>query len=128
MKIALSFLCSLFVLTGCSSSHVSTTYLTSPPIAIEASDLNKYWISHENKGSFNIYKLEVPKHNGMVKIQYLIDSNGDIFNPSILEATPNDAWNDIAMHGLSAVEYTPAEGNKEKVPVIVAKEFIFTQP
>lgn len=93
MKIVFSFLITLFILTGCTSSLIANQYLIQSPMTIETSEFNSYLIGHTNKGSFNIYRLTPPKYDDVAQIQYLMDDNGDIFDPARVEVEKHEQQN-----------------------------------
>ncbi|GHA52235.1 hypothetical protein ACFFLZ_02620 [Photobacterium aphoticum] len=82
MKIVFSFLITLFILTGCTSSLIANQYLIQSPMTIETSEFNSYLIGHTNKGSFNVYKVDTLKQTETVTHQYFINADGSIFNPA----------------------------------------------
>ena len=71
--------------------------------------------------------LKLPKTGGYVQINYLIDSNGEIFNPTIVDSSPKGEWDLIALKALSKVEYVPSEFNSSNIPVYVTSEFKFVE-
>lgn len=115
---------SLLALSGCASKQ--EVYLTQSPIKVERQDLEDYWVQTSEDFRFNLKPhIDVPKIDGYVHINYLIDSNGEIFNPTIVESSPEGKWDFIALKALSKLEYVPAESNTLKVPVYVTSEMSF---
>jgi TonB family protein len=113
----------LLVLSGCKSTPEQ--YLTESPITVEQSDLQKYWIQEAKKFSFKTDTLRPPKTSGFVKVKYLVDSNGEIFNPTVVESSPDGAWDKFALRALSNLHYVPSKINSSNTPVYVVTEFIF---
>ncbi len=118
----------LLAVSGCASKQEvkQEVYLTQSPIKIEIHELGDYWIQLSEGIRFGFKpNTKLPKKDGYVRINYLIDSNGEIFNPSILESSPEGAWDLFALKALSKLEYVPAESNTLKIPVYVTSEFKF---
>ncbi|MEO2265806.1 TonB family protein [Pseudoalteromonas sp. YIC-656] len=113
----------ILVLGGCKSAPQQ--YLTKTPITIEQSELQNYWIQEAKEFSFKVSRLQPPKSSGVVKVKYLVDSNGQIFNPIVVESSPNGAWDKFALQALSNIHYVPAKANSSNVPVYVTTEFTF---
>lgn len=55
----------------------------------------------------------------------MIDSNGKLFNPEIIESVPEGVWDDQGLKALKRMEYKPSESNIDKNPVYVTTEFHF---
>jgi TonB family protein len=113
----------LLLLSGCKSTPEQ--YLTESPITVEQSDLPKYWVQEAKKFSFNTNTLKPPKTSGFVKVKYLVDSNGEIFNPTVVESSPNGAWDKFALRALRNIHYVPSKANSSNAPVYVTTEFKF---
>lgn len=126
MKILSILLISLLALGGCASKQ--EVYLTQSPINVEQHDLDDYWVQSSEKSRFSVKpNIKLPKAGSVVKINYLIDSNGEIFNPTIVESSPEGEWSFIALKALSKVEYVPSESNSLNIPVYVTSEFKFAE-
>ncbi len=124
MRILSLFSISLLALSGCASKQ--EVYLTQSPIKVERQDLEDYWVQTSEDFRFSLKPhIDVPKIDGYVQINYLIDSNGEIFNPTIVESSPEGEWDLIALKALSKLEYVPAESNTLKIPVYVTSEISF---
>ncbi|TWX67752.1 energy transducer TonB [Colwellia demingiae] len=111
------------ILIGCQS--IPEQYLTQPAIKIEEPELSKYWVAKDGGISFKSPSGKLPSENGTVFINYLIDSNGEIFNLKVVKSTPSDAWNKIALKVLKQTVYINAETNLIKAPVIVTTKVVF---
>ncbi|ASI93911.1 energy transducer TonB [Vibrio rotiferianus] len=122
MNILKALLLSLITLIGCSSSP--KVHLTQSPIEVESQDLDKYWVQDSGKFKFTS-RAKLPKTSGYVLINYLVDSNGEIFNPTIVESSPKGEWELIALEALSRINYLPSKSNSAKIPVYVTSEFKF---
>ncbi len=122
MKLFLATLLGLILLTGCTATP--QIYLSQEPVAIENSELRQYWVEEHGTFTMSFPGANQPKP-GMVKISYVIDSNGNIFNPEIVESTPAGMWDRGALAALKNMRYRPAEQNPSKIPVRVTTEFEF---
>ena len=111
------------LLAACKS--VPELYMTESAIVVEQAALTDYWVQKETEVSFSSRTLKPPKEDGFVAIKYLIDSNGAIFNPQIMESVPKGAWDKVALRALNAMEFVPAKDNTARTPVYVTMEFNF---
>lgn len=101
--------------------------LASDPIAIEASELSKYWVNQNPDFTFGIQPKFMPQKDtdGYVEIKYLIDSNGNLFNPEITESHPEGMWDYGGIKALTKFRYTQAEQNPSAQPVYVTTRIDF---
>ena len=113
----------LLVLGGCKSTPEQ--YLTEPAITIELSNLQNYWAPKTQTFSFKSRTFKQPKTSGAVKVKYLIDSNGEIFNPIVVESLPKGSWDKHALGAVSKFKYMPSKANSSKTPVYVTMEIKF---
>jgi TonB family protein len=113
----------LLVLSGCKSTPEQ--HLTESPITVEQSNLEDYWVQEAKEFSFKSSTLKPPKTSGFVRVKYLVDSNGGIFNPTVVESSPNGAWDKFALRALRNIHYVPSKANSSNTPVYVTTEFIF---
>lgn len=123
MKYISLFLVMIFFTVGCTSR--GEQLLNEPPITLNESDLEKYWFPTQATISFNNNFIP-PKVSGFVKVSYLIDSNGEIFNPVVTEA--EGGWDKFALRALREVHYVNTAFNFNKTPVYATKQFNFTAP
>jgi hypothetical protein len=123
MKYVSLFLVMIFFTVGCTSK--SEQLLNEPPITLNESELEKYWLPTQITISFNNHFIP-PKVSGFVKIRYLIDSNGEIFNLVVAES--EGGWDKFALRALREVHYVNTEFNFNKIPVYAIKQFNFTAP
>ncbi|WP_019028304.1 energy transducer TonB [Colwellia piezophila] len=115
----------LLMLSGCKSTPEQ--YLTESPITIEQSNLENYWVQEAKEFSFKFKNMKVPETGGFVNIKYLVDSNGEIFSPTVIESSPKGAWDKFALRALSNIKYVPSKANPSNTPVYVITEFTFGQ-
>lgn len=123
MKFFIIINLSIIFLCGCSSTP--TQSLSQTPIEIEQSDLNKYWQQTQKHFRFNTKSLKEPTTNGIVKLKYLIDSNGQIFSPIIVKSVPKGMWDEFALNALKNLQYIKSESNVTGIPVYVTTKFEF---
>jgi hypothetical protein len=123
MKIFAVISLSTLLLLGCNSTPKQS--LTQVPIEIENSDLIKYWQPVQQNFTTDTGSLITPNTSGFVKLKYLIDSNGQVFEPTIIESVPHGAWDKFALLALKNVKYINSESNKSGLPVYVTTKFQF---
>jgi hypothetical protein len=113
----------IFFTVGCTSKRVQL--LNEAPITLNESDLEKYWVPDKGTLTFKNHLIP-PKVSGFVKVRYLIDSNGEIFNPVVAES--EGGWDKFALRAIREVHYVNTEFNLNKTPVYAIKHFNFTAP
>ena len=123
MKFVSLFLIMIFFTVGCTSKRVQL--LNEAPITLNESDLEKYWVPDKGTLTFKNHLIP-PKVSGFVKVRYLIDSNGEIFNPVVAES--EGGWDKFALRAIREVHYVNTEFNINKTPVYAIKHFNFTAP
>lgn len=110
------------MLTGCALQ--TSQRLTTSPIEIENTELSNYW-EHE----VDSFKLEFistgPRMPGFVEVKYLIDSNGDVFNATVVKSQPKGVWDKAAIKAISNLKYRNVKQNPEATPVYVSMEISF---
>ncbi|MCL1080290.1 TonB family protein [Parashewanella spongiae] len=112
-----------FALVGCKSTPEK--FLSTSAVKIEQAELSKYWLQKDDEFSFEISTRKTPTKNGTVFLNYLIDSNGEIFDAKIMNSTPNHSWDKFALKALENTKYINAESNPNKTPVIVTTKIDF---
>jgi TonB family protein len=107
---------------------VPELYLSGDPVEVDVGQLEQYWIQENESFRFNISPSRVPEKGteGFVKIRFLIDSNGNIFNPKIIESVPEGAFDYSAAKALRKHKYIKAESNANATPVFVTTEIKFS--
>jgi hypothetical protein len=123
MKFVSLFLVFLLFLVGCSSK--SEQLLSEPPITLKEPEVGKYWVATKEDISFRNHLIP-PKVSGFVKVKYLIDSNGKVFNPIVAES--EGGWDKFALRAVKEFDYINTEFNSNKTPVYAIKHFSFTAP
>ncbi|MEP0176367.1 MAG: TonB family protein [Paraglaciecola sp.] len=109
------------LLFGCSA----TPNLSTEAIEVQSENLNKHWEMMSKSFSFSSPSNVVKRPKGYVKVRYLIDSNGKVFNPAIVESVPEGVWDDQGLKAVKQMEYKPSESNINRVPVYVTTQFYF---
>jgi TonB family protein len=112
-----------FILVGCKSTPEK--FLSEPAVNIEQAELSKYWLNRDNEFSFKVSTRKTPTKNGTVFLNYLIDSNGEIFNAKVVNSAPDNSWNKFALKALENTKYVNAESNLSKTPVLVTTKIDF---
>jgi len=110
-------------IVGCSSKNKEL--LNEPPLTIKMHELQKYWVPTQNSISFSNNFIP-PQESGFVKVRILIDSNGEVFNPVVIES--KGGWDKFALRAIKETHYVSTEFNFKKTPVFVIKEFQFSAP
>lgn len=123
MKILFILSLSVLILSACKAAPEK--YLTQVPITVEQANLQDYWVEQAQAFTFSSTTLKRPNVSGFVKLKYLVDSNGNIFNPIVVESSPAGAWDQYALRALSHVKYLPSKANVSHTPVYVITEFRF---
>lgn len=95
-------------------------YFASDIRIISSEQLGEYWIAEKETVKFRAPSNFKPSSGcGYVVLQYLIDSNGSVFNPEIIESEPVGFYDRTALTALSLLQYAPAETNTDRIPVKV---------
>lgn len=106
-------------------SCASTPELSTEAIEVSPEIMGQYWEMKSKSFSFSS-PLDVAKRpKGFVKVRYLIDSNGKVFNPEIVESVPEGVWDDQGLKAVKQMEYKPTETNSNNKPVYVTTQFHF---
>ena len=124
MKTLSLFLFSLLLL-GCSST--SDMYLSQTPVEVTDENISDYWVQTNERFRFNlpIQRAIGKNEDGYVKLRFLIDSNGNTFNPEVVESTPEGMWDYAGVKALSKQNFVPAETNRSKVQVYLTQTIYF---
>ena len=109
------------VLLAASCATKKEIVLTGDIVKVSGDELSNYWVPKKDKFSFN---LNMPK-KGYVKYRYIIDSNGNLFNPEIVESNPEGMVDHAGLVALSKIKYIPAKSNIKQIPVQVETEIRF---
>ena len=90
-------------------------------IQISTSELNNYWVPKNKQFSFDLRNYR----KGYVKFRYTIDSNGNLFNPEVVESKPEGLVDKAGLLALAEMKYIAASSNKNRTPVQVITEIRF---
>lgn len=124
MKYLLSALL-VALMVGCSS--IPERLILSQPLKVEQERLQEYWVQKNERFSFKTPSNISPSaiKPGAVTIEYLIDSNGNIFEAKVVASSPPGLWDKTALKAVKKIEYAPAESNEARTPVYVNTVFNF---
>lgn len=111
------------LLAACANS--TTAYLSQTPVDVPLKELPKYWLQGKQRFNFSQEEPGLPAKpvKGYVEIRYLIDSNGQPFNPQIVASEPQGELDPSALAALAKIRYRPAKSNPEAIPVYVTNRF-----
>lgn len=89
---------------------------------IDHEQLPEYWVPIQKNTRFMLNAQNMPENAcAHVVLEFLIDSNGNVFNPVIKEAAPKGAMDYAALKSLSLTTYDPADTNLDRTPVKVTQ-------
>ncbi len=125
-KIISIIIISLLVIS-CTSIKTSP-YLTSEPI-ISPEKLDDYWLSTNNiqplKHMSRSQRKALSGNTVVIKAEYLIDSNGDVFDVKILESNVNNSFSSLVAKSLQNRAFSPSSINTDRQPVIIQSQLTF---
>lgn len=126
MKVV-NFIVLVFCIFLASCATPPDLLLLSEPVKIDMNQLDKYWLQKNEVFRLKPRPYTYPKgvKEGYVVIRFIIDSNGNTFNPEIVESVPKGAFDWMAVQALAKIKYVRAGSNVNSVPVVVAKIFEF---
>ncbi len=102
-------------IVGC----MSVPNLASQPKEIAENELLNYWEMKEETFSVNSAISYKGRPDGYVKVRYLIDSNGIVHEPEVVESEPEGVWDAAGLKAAKKMEFVPASGNADRMPVYV---------
>ncbi len=113
------------LLLGCATTEKAV--LSQKPVEVTKENIDEYWVQKNKNYSFSILSTRVPKkpEKGHVTVRFLIDSNGNIFAPEIIESVPEGAWDFAGVKAVSKQDFVPAKSNSLKVPVYYTQTIFF---
>ena len=106
-------------------SCASTPELSTEAVEVSPQAIGQYWEMKSESFSFSSPLDVAERPKGFVKVRYLIDSKGKVFNPEIVESVPEGVWDDQGLKAVKQMEYKPSETNPNKNPVFVTTQFHF---
>jgi len=109
------------LLLGCSSAPK----LTSQPVEVSIENLSEFWLPKNDTFSFDSESVDPNRPKGYVKIRHLIDSNGMVFKPEVVESVPLGVWDDQGLKAVQEMAFVPSDSNAAKTPVYVVREVHF---
>ncbi len=113
------------LLFACAAQPIAS--LSADPIEVSTDELSNYWVNENTNFSYNLKPKYAPKKGseGYVTIQYLIDSNGNIFEPKVIESLPEGMWDYSGIKALTQFKYVRAQQNTNAAPVYVTTKIDF---
>jgi TonB family protein len=131
-------LLSLLLLSLAACVSKPTQYLTQQPIEVNDQTVHQYWkLESGNTFTFGFLKEPPassriankkafnPDQTGYFVVRFLIDSNGNTFDPEIIESEPAYGWDKVAKKAVAAQKFIPAESNELKIPVYYSQKLTF---
>jgi len=95
-------------------------------LEISSDQLSEYWVPEQDTVKFTFRsRSKLPEACGYVVVEYLIDSNGDIFDPTIMESQPKGAHEKSVLMMLSEMKYLPSDVNPDRTPVKITRRTDF---
>ena len=124
MKTLLLIFFSILVL-GCTSTP--EVALNQKPVEVTNDNVGKYWVLKNKKFSVNLPLRRAPEklEEGHVTLRFLIDSNGNTFDPEIIESVPEGIWDYAGVKAMSKQDFIPAESNTQNIPVYFTQTIFF---
>ncbi|MBS3797680.1 MULTISPECIES: energy transducer TonB [unclassified Pseudoalteromonas] len=124
MRLLLPSILIAVLLGGCMATQEQ--HLSAEPLEISSEQLHKYWRQERSEFTFSTRTFKKPPtENGYIKMRYLIDSNGEIFDVAIIESQPEGLWDTHALRSLKHLKYVPSSDNTELTPVYVTTDYHF---
>lgn len=119
MKKLFSACIATVVLAGCASAPPRPEPYYAAPI-VDATEENRshYWVT--TREHFFVKPKILPSRTqpcSYVKLHFTIDSNGNTFDPEIVETWPNDRFVGDALALVERHKFKPTDDNAERVPV-----------
>jgi len=84
----------------------------------ESEDSARYW--KLKQPGYSMRPAFVPSAHDpcwFAQIDYIIDSNGNVFNAEVVDVRPDDRFEVDALRMLAMHEYVPAETNPDRIPI-----------
>ena len=117
--------CFAVVATGCGTG-IRKPQLDEDIVAIDATELSRYWVDTVTDLQVSpLDEAEALPPCGYVEIEFLVDSNGEVFEERLVASEPPGVWDDWAMEVLLARRFAAAESNPGRVPVQVNQRTYF---
>lgn len=112
---------------ACSLTRV-TPYLTSEPLVLPGK-LSTYWVSQHDIQPLKYMNREqrtaLSGSTVVIKAEYLIDSNGDVFEVKILESNVEASFSSLVARSLQNRAFKPSATNTNRQPVVVQSMLTF---
>jgi TonB family protein len=95
------------------------------PIEVTNATLPNYWVSQTTAFMMKTGSAKTPTDSGVVTLRYLIDTQGNIQNATVVESTPMGVWDEAALNALKNLRYTQSVNNPQGLEVVVTTEMTF---
>jgi hypothetical protein len=110
----------LTLLCACSANPTQTeAFFTTDIVDLrDSKGSERYWEWKQSRYSFR--PVMAPSEREpcwFAQIDYIIDSNGNVFNAEVVEIRPDERFKVDALRMLAMHEYVPAETNPDRVPI-----------
>lgn len=121
----------IMALVGCQSTATTSIkpVFESDIRIVRAEQLDQYWVDSNQSKSFALAMNAIPAKlhdrtplKAVFSYRYVIDSEGNIFNPEILSVEGTEELKPVVYAYLNEVNYVPAKQNVRRVPVQVTVE------
>jgi len=115
-------------LAGCSGIQPGPEpYYAAPIVDVTEGSSTDYWVATRDRLTLRAGVLPSRSQPcSFVKLRFTIDSNGNTFDPEVVEAWPNDTFVPDALKLMSMQKFRPAETNGERMPVRMSVTSMFT--
>ena len=91
--------------------------------------MDDYWLSTNNiqplKHMSHSQRKALSGNTVVIKAEYLIDSNGDVFGVKILESNVNTSFSSLVAKSLQDRAFSPSSINTDRQPVIIQSQLTF---
>ncbi|MDX1625498.1 MAG: TonB family protein, partial [Wenzhouxiangellaceae bacterium] len=129
MKRLFAFFASAILCAACAAPPQPDPELATSIRNVHATDLDEFW--ELKRKSFDISGVQPGVFDdidcGHVVLQFVVDSNGEIWDVEVVEAVPDDRFVRPALRALAKREFVPAESNPGRVPVRVRQATTFQE-
>lgn len=116
-------LCITLALVACAPAPL----MTQSPVTIGPGELHNYWVPAQRSSKVDVpvrpQKEGIPGH---VVVAYMIDSQGMVINPRVIESEPAGVYDEAALNFIRTQTFTPARANEARTPVRTRTQIDFS--
>lgn len=100
--------------------------MTTVPRDIGPGELHNYWVPAQRTTDIAV-PAEAQKENvpGRVVVAYIIDSDGVVIEPTVVESEPEGVYDEAALNLIRTQRFVPAAANANRTPVRTRTEISF---